>query len=360
MKCPKCGAETTEKFCPYCGSDLQQPQPTVQQPTSPQQNSIPKTGYSYASGANNAAPTYHSNSNSVSAKKKHSIIGIAAFILSFLGPLALIGVILAIIDLIKDKSKSHKHGLTIAALVIGGWMLISITTTKMLMKNYDALNTASNIAESNEATDSSKAVEEEPETTDITSESTEKEEQVTEPAENIESTANEEQVAESEENTESVENESISEEPTMTKDEFIASCAELNYKDIAREPEKYVGQNFYFTCYVNDVREGGLLSGYQKYFVTYAFDMDKAQKAVNDGWADDIQEAKYYGWDADICVWIMDNRDESDPDYIKVLNNDIITVYGTFTGMTETKNSLTNEKGEQVSLDVKYVDLLAQ
>ncbi|WP_026498921.1 zinc ribbon domain-containing protein [Butyrivibrio sp. WCD2001] len=359
MKCPKCGADITGNFCPYCGSNLQQPQQT----TSNQQDSIPKVGGTYSTGVNYSTPTYITNPQNVPKKKKHSALGIIAFVLSFLGPLALIGIILAIIDLVKDKDKSHKHGLTIAAIVIGCLMLLFWAIPSSSTTNNETNVTSTSEEESIKEADSSKQVDEESDTAsnETTEEAAPESEESTETvSESEESTDNAETVSESEENSEPAESESTDKEPSMTKDEFIASCSELNYKDIAREPEKYIGQNFYFTCYVTDVREGGLLSGYQKYFVTYAFDMEKAQKSVDDGWSENLQDAKYYGMDSDKCVWIMDNRDENDPDYIKVLDNDIVTVYGTFTGMTETKNSLTNEKGEQVSLDLKYVDLLAQ
>ena len=53
-------------------------------------------------------------------------------------------------------------------------------------------------------------------------------------------------------------------------------------------------------------------------------------------------------------------NDLNTEDYIKILNDDIVKVYGTFTGMTETKNSLNGEKGEQMSLDIKYVELIEE
>ena len=34
--------------------------------------------------------------------------------------------------------------------------------------------------------------------------------------------------------------------------------------------------------------------------------------------------------DYDKSVWLLDNRNASDEDYIKILNDDIVKVYGTF------------------------------
>ncbi len=146
----------------------------------------------------------------------------------------------------------------------------------------------------------------------------------------------------------------------MSKEEFMESCSELSYKTIARDPDAYVGQNFYFTCIVSSAREGGMFTSYQKYYITYGFDVDKAESYVKKGYADSISDAQFHASDYDVCVWLLDNRDANDPDYVKILEDDIIKVYGTFTGMTETKNSLTNETGEQVSLDIKYVELIAE
>lgn len=38
--------------------------------------------------------------------------------------------------------------------------------------------------------------------------------------------------------------------------------------------------------------------------------------------------------DYDKSVWLLDNRNTSDEDYVKILNDDIVKVYGTFTGMS--------------------------
>ena len=125
MRCPKCGTETTANFCPNCGTNMQQI--TASQQAAPQQNIPsfqynPNGGNSYGTMPLNSVPPYGMPGYPI--KKKHTGMGIAAFILSFLGPLSIIGLILGIIDLSKDRAKMHKHGLSVAAIVIGGLILL--------------------------------------------------------------------------------------------------------------------------------------------------------------------------------------------------------------------------------------------
>ncbi len=50
--------------------------------------------------------------------KRNRSIGKAALFLAFLGPLGVIGIAFAILDIISDKKKEYKHGLDIAAIII--------------------------------------------------------------------------------------------------------------------------------------------------------------------------------------------------------------------------------------------------
>ena len=166
----------------------------------------------------------------------------------------------------------------------------------------------------------------------------------------------------SDESETSVTDTSATEGTTMSKKEFIDSCKSLDYKKIARNPNDYVGKNFSFTCYVSSARikKGGIFSRGYKYYVTYSFDMKKAKQYVKKKWADSISDAWIYASDTDKCVWLMDYRSETDPEYVEILENDVIKVYGTFTGLVSTENSLTGAEGKQVSLDIKYVEILAE
>ena len=131
MRCPKCGTESSSKFCPDCGSDLSS-QMEQQTPVA-----VPTPSPNYNNWSNNA----------LSAPPKHSGLSIAAFIVSFFGCLGFIGSILGIVDLANAKKENpvKKHGLSIAAIAIGlvftlfGFMMRS-TTSKRDRANHEAAN----------------------------------------------------------------------------------------------------------------------------------------------------------------------------------------------------------------------------
>lgn len=129
-------------------------------------------------------------------------------------------------------------------------------------------------------------------------------------------------------------------ETQISEEDFKASCQEFNYKQIARNPDSYVGQNFKVTVKIWSVEKGGLFSSY-----------DRAYKAYTDNGN---------GWYMDNMIYLFDNRDDTADGYLKILEDDIVTVYGTFDGMVDTKNYLNNSKGEEVGLNIKYVDLISE
>lgn len=261
-------------------------------------------------------------------KKKHSKLSVAALIFSFLGYLGIVGVVIGICDIISDDSKvkMHKHTLSVVAIIIGLLMSLFTYGGKLSGSSDDSSETTSNETEIVET------VEENDEVETSTEETTEENEDV--------------------EETET----DTSDFSSNSKDSFVASCSDLkeNYKSILRNPSDYEGNNYSITCYISDVRE----SWGTKYYIAYYIDLDEAQQKVDDGWYDSIEEALEYGYDMDYSVWLFDDRNEDSDDYVKILDGDIVTIYGTFTGTTESKNSLTRETGEEMSLHIKYADLL--
>lgn len=247
--------------------------------------------------------------NEMRPRKKHHVMGIISFICSLIIPISYFGLALGILDVVTDKKKEHKHTLSIWAIVIG-----SIFSLFLFLLFF----VSSEPTESDTATVEEKIV-------DTTEETADDSEDVV---------------------------------PEITKDDFIASCDDLkeNYKSILRNPEQYEGKNYSLTCYVSNVSE----SWGTKYYTVYYVDVNKAQKRVIDGWDDDLEEAYENVYDYDYSVWLFDDRDTDSDDYFKILEGDVITVYGTFESTSESKNSLTRETGEQMSLNIKYADLIAE
>ncbi|MCI6243977.1 MAG: DUF4190 domain-containing protein [Agathobacter sp.] len=120
--------------------------------------------------------------------------------------------------------------------------------------------------------------------------------------------------------------------------EFIDSCQKFEYKKIARNPDDYIGQNFKVTVQIFSKSEDSLFT-------------DAYMKAYTDDGS-----GTYF----DKMIYVFDEQDENSPDYVNVLENDIITVYGTFEGMEETKNVLNGEKSKDVALHMKYAKLVSE
>ena len=128
--------------------------------------------------------------------------------------------------------------------------------------------------------------------------------------------------------------------PAMSKEDFVASCQEFNYKTIARNPDEYIGQNFAVDVQIYETAKGKWYTGYDTYYKAYTND-------------------EYDLWMGDF-IYIIDCQDKDSETRIKVLDNDIIRVYGTFNGMLESQNSLTGTTNDEVALDMHYCELLSE
>ncbi len=357
MFCPKCGTESSTNFCPNCGTPLMQQNDGGNNQTysnngnlygnSQQANSAFEQGnnpYGNAS-QNRAYNTYNQNQMNYGKpqppkKKKDSGLSIGAAICALFSFTCWLGIILGIVDLVKNKNDGKRHIGSIFAIVFGAiFLLVAIG---MSIRNFNSSNSSREASSKSQTTVAS---------TDNGASVTE-----LDPTPTVV-----EQTPTPEPEPEPVP-EPVVQDPGIDKDEFIASCTDLvpDYKKIARNPDAYLNQNFYITCYVMSVREGGFFSGYQKYYITYSYDISEAEKAIKDGWADDYSDAWIWASDTDKEVWILDNRNTADSEYLKILEGDIVKIYGTFTGLTSTQNSFTNETGEVVSLDIKYAEIVSE
>lgn len=124
-------------------------------------------------------------------------------------------------------------------------------------------------------------------------------------------------------------------EPALSEDEYRAECETVKYKDLCRYPDQYAGKKITITGKVQQIMDANWLSS------------DKAWRVQtdNDG----------YGYYLDDEYYAIDKRPS---DAIKVLQDDIVVIYGEFTGMTNVTRALTNTTDEIPCIDVAYVDIV--
>lgn len=123
---------------------------------------------------------------------------------------------------------------------------------------------------------------------------------------------------------------------TESFEEFKNSCEEFDYSKVAREPSKYKGKRYCFKAKVfQKERYHSANAGY--YYKVYLEDEDG------------------YFWGN--MVFVMDERDKDSNDFVNVLEDDIVMIYGTFDGMTET-TSIFLTSGEEVQINMYYVELI--
>lgn len=167
-------------------------------------------------------------------------------------------------------------------------------------------------------------------------ESTEQEESsITKQEEVTADTVEETMIVESEETVEETIEETL-EEPEMTEEEYKALCQEYKYKDVVRTPENYIGEKIHIKLKVSSVKEAGLLNGYQKYYFA---------------WSND----EYDMWFGDEYI-IMDKRYNKDE--LKILEGDIIEVWGEIANTEHTTSLIVNSK-ELFSIDMRYSKLIS-
>lgn len=114
------------------------------------------------------------------------------------------------------------------------------------------------------------------------------------------------------------------------KEEYINSCQEYDYKELLRNPNNYIDKKMFFSGRVLDVSESG-----DK--VTFRIDL----------YPDEL------GTDGHIRI-TYNRKDDGEP---HILNDDVVTIYGTFQGTEKAYNILLNEitmpkiKAEYVIID---------
>lgn len=114
-------------------------------------------------------------------------------------------------------------------------------------------------------------------------------------------------------------------------------CQEIGYKKLLRTPDEYVGQRIVITAEVQQVIDGGL------------FDDSKYYRVQTDN-----NDSGYYFDDE---YFMYDNRVNDD---MKILDGDVLKIYGEFTGLETMKRVITGSKDEVPAIKAYYVELISE
>lgn len=121
-----------------------------------------------------------------------------------------------------------------------------------------------------------------------------------------------------------------------SEDEYRASCKAVNYKDLCRYPDEYLGTRICLTIKITQIFNQGASSS--KKWVG---------RTDNDG----------YGVYLDDEYYFIDKRASGS---VKLLTDDVVTVYGDFVGLENLTRALTDTEEELPKIEVRYADLLAE
>lgn len=122
----------------------------------------------------------------------------------------------------------------------------------------------------------------------------------------------------------------INEQPSMSKEEYIDKCEEISYTDVARTPNAHIGKYAVFTGKVIQIQENG----------------NYIMLRVN------VSEGKYGLWEDTIYI---DYQRKSNNEN-RILENDIVTIYGKMNGIKTYETVL----GNQVSIPhllAEYIEI---
>lgn len=306
IKCPECGKEISDKAlsCPNCGMPISTAPPeetptiTAKEPIAAAlpQNNDPKE-----------STTKNKNTKLSIVSLVFSILGV----LFFLAPFVWIGIILGCIDFFIHR-ENRKFLVLVISIALGavGVVLCSVNS----------------FAESENTPPTNAVVSEQ------TQENTIDEISTSAPTE-IASTESE---AEDDEMSQEyiIETETVL---TETKEEFIATCQNISYKDLLRTPDEYTGQRIVITAKIQQVLQGGWLDDNQYYRV----------QTDNDG----------YDWYFDDEYFMYDYRID---DTTKLLQDDILKIYAEFAGLETVERALTGVKEEVPAIKAYYIEIIGE
>lgn len=121
----------------------------------------------------------------------------------------------------------------------------------------------------------------------------------------------------------------------LSEEEYRDSCQDIGYKELCRYPEEYEKTKVHIKVKIQQILTPSL------------FETETAWRGQtdNDG----------YGWYMDDEYYLLDKRDK---DAVKILEDDIVILYGEFVGLEEVTRALTGTKNEIPRIKVKYADIV--
>ena len=294
MRCPNCGTESNSRFCPNCGTALpeqgaygthaRETAGTGQNAYRPQGTAgqgqgiyrAPDRNGQYSGGQQGDYWQGTGSPSPIPPKKRFSGLSIAAFVVSFFGWGAIVGIVLGIIDLVQAKKETEpkRHGLSIAAIVIGAlfyvFLLGSIVLSVLNTPSYSMTAPPTPAAVTTAPSDTKPNEEGTPAPTETARPAQETPQAV--PTETPQMTPKQTPAPASK----AEEAPATQEEPSSNqgKDAFIASCIELPYEDAMKTPSAYIGQNFYYTVYVSVNKQEDIPVGYRGCYIANKVDPD--------------------------------------------------------------------------------------
>lgn len=126
-----------------------------------------------------------------------------------------------------------------------------------------------------------------------------------------------------------------------SKEDYIANCVEVAYKDLARNPDNYKGKDIKVTIEVNQELTGGLFteSGYRGY-EDYELDLENDNSTY-------LQKEWYISYE------VADGES-------RILANDVVVFYGEYNGTIEMERALTGTKEYVPNLKAKYHKIISE
>ena len=123
----------------------------------------------------------------------------------------------------------------------------------------------------------------------------------------------------------------------LSEDEYKERCAEVDYKDLCRYPDKYSHQRIKVKVKIQQVMDSSLFSS------------EKAYRMMTDN--------DRYGLYLDDEYYVIDERNSG---AVKLLEDDIVVIYGKFGGMKKVTRALTWTTDEVPSIEMKYAELVKE